>query len=95
MKTSNLGSPICDVLSCLVMSNSLGPRGLQPIRLLCPWRFSRQEYWSVFPCPPAGNLPNLGIIAVNSLLSVPPGKPWPLFSHGKGELPGKRGNTEK
>ena len=23
--------------------------------------FSRQEYWSRFPCPPSGNLPNPGI----------------------------------
>ena len=23
--------------------------------------FSRQEYWSVLPCPPLRNLPNLGI----------------------------------
>ena len=23
--------------------------------------FSRQEYWSGLPCPPPGNLPNLGI----------------------------------
>ena len=23
--------------------------------------FSRQEYWSVFPCPPPGDLPNPGI----------------------------------
>ena len=23
--------------------------------------FSRQEYWSALPCPPPGNLPNLGI----------------------------------
>ena len=23
--------------------------------------FSRQEYWSGLPCPPAGDLPNLGI----------------------------------
>ena len=61
MKTSNLGSPICDVLSCLVMSNSLGPRGLQPIRLLCPWRFSRQEYGSGLPYTSLGNLPNPGI----------------------------------
>ena len=27
-------------------------------RLLCPWGFSRQEYWSAFPCPPPGDLPN-------------------------------------
>ena len=24
-------------------------------------RFSRQEYWSGLPCPPPGDLPNLGI----------------------------------
>ena len=24
-------------------------------------RFSRQEYWSGFPCPPSGDLPNPGI----------------------------------
>ena len=27
------------------------PRGLQPTRLLCPWDFSRQEYWSGVPLP--------------------------------------------
>ena len=33
------------------VSDSLWPRGLQPARLLCPWEFSRQEYWSglLFP----------------------------------------------
>ena len=36
------------VLGCSVMSDSLHPHGLQPTRLLCPWRFSRQEYWSGF-----------------------------------------------
>ena len=30
-------------------------------RLLCPWAFSRQEYWSGLPCPPPGNLPDPGI----------------------------------
>ena len=34
------------MLSCLVMSSSLQPHGLHPARLLCPWGFSRQEYWS-------------------------------------------------
>ena len=34
------------LLSRSVMSNSLWPCGLQPTRLLCPWGFSRQEYWS-------------------------------------------------
>ena len=32
--------PYLCMLSRLVMSNSLQPRGLQPTRLLCPWKFS-------------------------------------------------------
>ena len=36
-------------------------RGLEPTRLLCPWRFSRQEYWSGLPWPPPRDLPNPGI----------------------------------
>jgi len=27
----------------------------------CPWRLSRQEYWSGLPSPPLGDLPNTGI----------------------------------
>ena len=71
----------CTVLSCSVMSNSLQLHGLQPARLLCPWGFSRQEYWSGLPCPPPGNFPNPGIkprspaFQADSLLSEPPGKP--------------------
>ena len=30
------------------------PYRLQPARLICPWGFSRQEYWSGLPCPPPG-----------------------------------------
>ena len=40
---------------------TLRPHGLQPTRLLCPWGFSRQEYWRGLPCPPPGDLPNPGI----------------------------------
>ena len=47
-------------LSCSVMSDSLWPHGLLT-RLLCPWGFSRQEYWSGLPCPPPGDIPNTGI----------------------------------
>ena len=36
---------------CLAISDSLWPYWLQPARLLCPWGFSRQEYWSGLPCP--------------------------------------------
>ena len=47
--------------------------------------FSRQEYWSRFPCPPPGDLPNPGIepssptLQADSLLSEPlrfRGSPW-------------------
>ena len=48
-------------VSCSVMSNSWRPHGLSPTRLLCPWGFSRQEFWSGLPCPPPGDLPNPGI----------------------------------
>ena len=30
-------------------------------RLLCPWDFFRQEYWSGLPFPSLGELPNPGI----------------------------------
>ena len=50
----------CAVLSRSVMSNSATP-WMQPTRLLCPWGFFRQEYWSGLPCPPPGDLPNPGI----------------------------------
>ena len=52
------------VLCCVqspVMSDPLRPHGLQPASLLCPWEFSRQEYWSGLPCPPPGDLANPGI----------------------------------
>ena len=39
-----------------VVSDSLQPHGLQPARLLCPWGFSRQEYWSGLPSPSPGDL---------------------------------------
>ena len=60
------------------MSNSLRSHGLQPARLLCPWRFSRQEYCSRLPFPPLGDLPNPGIqppspaLQADSLPSEPP-----------------------
>ena len=54
---------------------------MEPVRLLCLWGFSRQEYWSGLPCPPPGDLPNPGIeprsptLQVDSLLPEPQGKP--------------------
>ena len=49
----------CAVLSRSVMSDFLRPHGLQPARHLCPWRFSRQGYWSGLPCPLPRDIPNL------------------------------------
>ena len=71
----------CAVLSHSVVSSSLWCYGLQPSRLLCLWRFSRQEYWSGLPCPPPGDLPKPGMeprylaLQADSLRSEPPGKP--------------------
>ena len=68
------------VLSHSVVSNSLRLHRLQPARLLCPWGFSRQECWSGLPCPPPGDLPNLGIeprspaLQADSVPSEPLGK---------------------
>ena len=56
------------VLSRSVMSDSMGPRGLQPTRFLCPWGFSRQESWSGLPCPPPGDLPNPGLLRCRQIL---------------------------
>ena len=63
----------------LVSSDSLRPCALWPARLLCPWGFSRQEYWGGLPflCP--GNIPKPGIkprspaLQADSLLYKEPG----------------------
>ena len=49
------------VFTCSDVSDSLQLCEQQPTSLLCPWGFSRQEYWSGLPCPPPGDLPNPGI----------------------------------
>ena len=51
--------PACKVAS--VMSDSLQPCGLKPAKLLCPWGFSSQEYWSGLSCPPPRDLLDPGI----------------------------------
>ena len=72
---------ICAAVLCRsAVSSSLGPHGLWPTRLLCPWGFSRQEYWSGLPCPSPADIPNPGIeprsptLQADSLGSEPPGK---------------------
>ena len=67
--------------ACSVMFNSLRPHGLQPTRLLCPWDFLMQEYWSGLPFPSPGDLPDPGIEPMSPALAgrffttEPPGKP--------------------
>ena len=50
---------ICCSQSCLTLYSPMD--GLQPASLLCPWDFSRQEYWSRLPFLPLEELPNAGI----------------------------------
>ena len=51
------------------------------LSILCPWGFSRHEYWSGLPCPFPGDLPNPGVeprspaLQADSLPAEPPGKP--------------------
>ena len=70
----------CAVLSHSVMSESATPwtaAHQAPLSM----DFSRQEHWTGLPCPPPGDLPNLGTeprsptLQADSLLSEPPGKP--------------------
>ena len=50
---------------------------------LCPWGFSRQEYWSELPFPPPGDLPHprmeaspvFPALAAGPSTAAPPGKP--------------------
>ena len=46
------------------------------VRLLCPWGFSRKEYWNGLPFPPPGDLPNPGwpTLQADSLPSESPRK---------------------
>ena len=66
------------VFSFSVVSDSLGPHGLQSTSPLCPWEFSRQEYVAM---PFSGDLLNPGIeprsptLQVDSLTTEPAGKP--------------------
>ena len=72
--------------SCLTLCD---PIDYSPARLLCPCGFSRQEYWSGLPRPPAGDFampssrgssqpgikPKFPVLWADSLLSEPQGKP--------------------
>ena len=64
---------------CRVLSRFSRVR-LFATRLLCPWDFSRQEYWSGFLCPSPKELHDPGIERLprwqaGCLPLAPPGKP--------------------
>ena len=75
----------CQLLSRVRLFVTLWPVAHQaPLSL----EFSRQEYWSGFPCPPPGDLPNPGIepmflkspaLQADSLPLPPPGNPPSTF----------------
>ena len=94
----------CSVLSHSVMANSLPPCGLWPTRLVCAQGFSRQGYWSGFPCPPPRDLPNPGIkprspaSQAGSLPSESPKKQAAAETCNRGELvqdPSGRGKMDR
>ena len=55
--------------SCPTLCN---PMDCKPTRLLCPWGFSTQEYWSGLPLP--GHLPHPGIKPTSLMSSALAGK---------------------
>ena len=74
----------CDRFS--VVFDSLQTHGLKPARLLCPWGFSRQEYWSGELILSPGDLPYPGIepgspaLQMDSLPAEPPEKPHSTYT---------------
>ena len=71
--------PAKSLQSCLTLCNPTDCSSSAPLSM----EFHRQKYYSGFPCPPSGHLPNLGIKPTSlvspawqtgSLPSAPPGK---------------------
>ena len=74
-------------VSCSVVSDSLWPHGLLPMRLLCPWDSQGKNTGVGCHYFLQGNLSNLGVepgsfaFQADSLLSEPPGKPFKYVSY--------------
>ena len=66
-------------LLCSVISHAQLFMTPWTVKLLCPWGFSRQEYWSGLPYPPPGGLPNSGIELGSPALQA---DSLPLSYHG-------------
>ena len=71
------------VLSCSVMSDSLRLFGLWPARLLCPWDFFKQEYWSGLLFSSPGDLPNPGVELTSPVSLALQADSLPTESSGK------------
>ena len=73
------------------------PHGWQPTSLLCPWGFSRQEYWSGLPCPSPGDVPDPGIeprsLTLQALYHLNSTQVFGISASVLSEPPGKPKNT--
>ena len=72
---------LCEGIVSSVMSDSLRPHG--STRILLSMGFSRQEYGSVLPCSPPGDLYNPGIKPASLTSPALAGEFLPLVSPGK------------
>ena len=80
-----VGTLVC-VPVCSVMPDSSRPRGMEPTRLLCPWRFSSQNYGAGLPGPPPGDLPNPGIFPTQGSNPGLPHCRWILYQLSHKEI---------
>ena len=60
----------CALLSLSVVSDSLWPQWTVARQAPLSLKFSRQEDWNGFPCPPPGGLPNSGIEPMSPALQA-------------------------
>ena len=74
--------------SCLILCD---PHGLQPTRLLCPWGFSRQAYWSGLPYPsPSWSMWTLNYGSLGIEPRPPALEAWSLSHWTTREVPSPR-----
>jgi len=73
------------------MSNILQPHGLYPTRLVCPWDFSRQEYWRGWTIATPGDLLDSGTELMSPACQVD----FLLLSHLRTPRPTVLGGKDK
>ena len=85
--------------SCPTLCDPMDPT-LTPTGLLCPWEFSRQEYWSGLPCPAPGDLPHPGIEPALLTSPILAGRffttsaTWEAPAHRRSEITGRVHNRD-